>query len=46
MYAPAEHNPTTVHKTKVEADEHEDDGTDEPPAWSQKSKAENDIKAE
>ncbi|MCJ1374439.1 hypothetical protein MMC20_005671 [Loxospora ochrophaea] len=41
IYSPAEHNPTTVHKTKAEADKHEDDGTDVPPEWTQKSKAEN-----
>jgi hypothetical protein len=41
VYSPAEHNPSTVHKDKEEADKHEDDGTDEAPDWSQRSKAEN-----
>ncbi|CDZ96507.1 RmlC-like jelly roll fold [Phaffia rhodozyma] len=43
VYSPAEHNPKTVHKTKEEADEHEEDGTDEAPGWSQKSKKENEA---
>jgi hypothetical protein len=46
VYAPAEHNPTTVHKTKEESDKHEDDGTDEAPDWSQRAKSENGIKGE
>jgi hypothetical protein len=46
VYAPAEHAPNTVHATKEEADKHEDDGTDEAPDWSQKTKAENNIKEE
>ncbi|KAH7040685.1 cupin domain-containing protein [Microdochium trichocladiopsis] len=41
VYSPAEHNPTSVHKTKAEGDRAEDEGRDEPPEWSQKSKAEN-----
>jgi hypothetical protein len=36
VYAPAEHNPKSVHKTKEEGDKLEDDGKDEPPEWSQK----------
>jgi len=41
VYSPAEHKPTSVHKTKEEGEEMEEDGKDEPPAWSQRSKAEN-----
>jgi len=41
IYSPAEHNTTTVHKDKVQADEEEDSGKDEAPAWARKSKDEN-----
>ena len=41
MYSPAEHLPTSVHKTKEEGDKAEDDGIDEAPEWSEKSKEEN-----
>ena len=41
IYSPAEHLPTTVHKTKEEGDKEEEDGIDEAPEWSQKSKKEN-----
>jgi oxalate decarboxylase/phosphoglucose isomerase-like protein (cupin superfamily) len=41
VYSPAEHKPTSVHKTKEEGDEAEEAGNDEPPAWSQRSKKEN-----
>ncbi|KAI2642133.1 RmlC-like cupin domain-containing protein [Xylaria nigripes] len=41
VYSPAEHKATTVHKTKEEGDKEEDEGRDEAPEWSQKSKAEN-----
>ncbi|KAI1132652.1 RmlC-like cupin [Nemania abortiva] len=41
VYSPAEHKATTVHKTKEEGDKEEEEGRDEPPEWSQKSKAEN-----
>jgi len=41
IYSPAEHDYTSVHHTKEEGDEAEDAGKDEAPAWSQKSKAEN-----
>ncbi|KAF2179401.1 P-loop containing nucleoside triphosphate hydrolase protein [Zopfia rhizophila CBS 207.26] len=41
VYSPAEHNPKTVHKTKEQGDEEEDAGKDEAPAWSRKSKEEN-----
>lgn len=38
IYSPAEHDPQTVHKTKEEGDEEEDNGKDEAPEWSQQSK--------
>ena len=38
VYSPAEHDPQTVHKTKEEGDEEEDNGKDEEPEWSQQSK--------
>ena len=41
VYAPAEHLPTSVHKTKEIGDKEEEDEIDEAPEWSQKSKAEN-----
>jgi len=41
IYSPAEHLPTTVHKTKEEGDKEEEDGIDEAPAWAGKSKQEN-----
>ncbi|RYO88918.1 hypothetical protein DL766_004282 [Monosporascus sp. MC13-8B] len=41
VYSPAEHKPTSIHKTKEQGDKEEEDGIDEPPEWSQKSKAEN-----
>lgn len=41
VYSPAEHLPTSVHKTKEEGDKEEEDGIDEAPEWSQRSKAEN-----
>ena len=41
VYSPAEHDSKTVHKTKEEGDEEEDNGKDEAPEWSQQSKAEN-----
>ncbi|KAL1605021.1 hypothetical protein SLS60_004564 [Paraconiothyrium brasiliense] len=44
VYAPAEHDPKTVHKTKEEGDEEEDAGKDEAPEWSHKSKDENEKK--
>ncbi|KAK9899050.1 RmlC-like cupin [Cystobasidium minutum MCA 4210] len=36
VYAPAEHNEKTVHKTKEEGDKLEEEGKDEPPAWAKK----------
>jgi putative ABC transport system ATP-binding protein len=44
VYAPAEHLPTSVHKTKEEGDKAEDDGIDVAPEWSQKSKEYNEEK--
>ncbi|OAP55940.1 hypothetical protein AYL99_10092 [Fonsecaea erecta] len=41
VYSPAEHKPTTVHKDKAQGDREEDEGIDEPPEWSQRSKQEN-----
>ena len=41
VYSPAEHKPDTVHVTKEEGDKEEEDGIDEAPQWSQKSKKEN-----
>lgn len=38
VYSPAEHDPQTVHKTKEEGDEEEDNGKDEAPEWSEQSK--------
>ncbi|ORX34941.1 RmlC-like cupin domain-containing protein [Kockovaella imperatae] len=36
VYAPAEHDPRSVHKTKEEGDKLEDDGKDEPPKWAKR----------
>ncbi|KAK4179300.1 RmlC-like cupin domain-containing protein [Triangularia setosa] len=41
VYSPAEHKATTVHGTKEEGDKAEEEGRDEPPIWSQRSKQEN-----
>lgn len=41
VYSPAEHKTTTVHKTKEQGDQEEEDGIDVPPDWSRRSKAEN-----
>ncbi|KAI9822641.1 MAG: hypothetical protein M1827_000360 [Pycnora praestabilis] len=50
IYSPAEHDSRTVHHTKEEGDTEEEDGKDEAPDWSQKSKKENEaaglVKAE
>ncbi|TLD35980.1 hypothetical protein E2P81_ATG02869 [Venturia nashicola] len=43
VYSPAEHQPTTVHKTKEEGDQEEDKGIDEAPEWTGKSKKENEA---
>jgi hypothetical protein len=41
VYAPAEHLPSSVHKTKEEGDKAEEDEIDEAPEWSLKPKVEN-----
>jgi hypothetical protein len=41
VYAPAEHLPSSVHKTKDEGDKAEEDEIDEAPEWSLKPKEEN-----
>jgi hypothetical protein len=41
VYSPAEHKPTSVHKTKEQGDKEEDEGIDEPPEWARRSKKEN-----
>lgn len=41
VYSPAEHLPSSVHKTKEEGDKAEEDGVDRAPEWSLKSKKEN-----
>jgi len=43
IYSPAEHLPTTVHKTKEEGDKEEDEGIDEAPEWAGRSKNENEA---
>jgi len=43
VYSPAEHDAKTVHKTKEEGDKEEEEGKDEAPAWSQRSKADNEA---
>jgi len=44
VYSPAEHKATTVHKTKEEGDQEEEDGIDVAPEWSQQSKEHNEKK--
>jgi putative ABC transport system ATP-binding protein len=41
VYSPAEHATDTVHKDKEIGDKEEDEGIDEAPEWSHKSKTEN-----
>ncbi|EPE35373.1 RmlC-like cupin [Glarea lozoyensis ATCC 20868] len=41
IYSPAEHAPTSVHHTKEQGDKEEDEGIDEAPEWTKKSKKEN-----
>ncbi|RMY81585.1 hypothetical protein D0864_01940 [Hortaea werneckii] len=41
VYSPAEHDPQTVHKTKEEGDEEEENGKDEAPEWAERSKERN-----
>jgi oxalate decarboxylase/phosphoglucose isomerase-like protein (cupin superfamily) len=43
VYSPAEHDSKTVHKTKEEGDEEEENGKDEAPEWSQQSKEYNQM---
>jgi mannose-6-phosphate isomerase-like protein (cupin superfamily) len=43
VYSPAEHKPTTVHKTKEEGERKEEEGLDEAPAWSRRSKEQNEM---
>jgi len=44
VYAPAEHDPQTVHRTKEEGDEAEEAGRDEAPEWAGRSKGYNEEK--
>lgn len=44
IYSPAEHHPQTVHQTKAEGDQEEEDGIDVPEAWSRQSKEANEKK--
>ncbi|KAK2809495.1 hypothetical protein FQN50_003763 [Emmonsiellopsis sp. PD_5] len=41
LYSPAEHAAATVHENKAQGDREEDEGIDVPPAWSRRSKGEN-----
>lgn len=41
VYSPAEHDPRSMHKTKEEGDQLEEDGKDEAPAWSRQPTSEN-----
>ncbi|KAH8678144.1 cupin domain-containing protein [Xylariales sp. PMI_506] len=41
VYSPAEHKATTVHGTKEEGEREEEEGIDVAPAWSRRSKADN-----
>ncbi|KAH8599419.1 RmlC-like cupin domain-containing protein [Bisporella sp. PMI_857] len=41
IYSPAEHDPRTVHHTKEQGDKEEEEGKDEAPEWSRRSKKEN-----
>lgn len=43
VYAPAEHLPTSIHKTKEIGDKEEEDGVDEAPEWTQRNKKENEA---
>ena len=50
VYSPAEHKPTSVHKTKEQGDKEEEEGIDVPPEWARRSKKQNEdegwVKAE
>uniref|UniRef100_A0A0D6RA89 Cupin type-2 domain-containing protein n=1 Tax=Araucaria cunninghamii TaxID=56994 RepID=A0A0D6RA89_ARACU len=41
VYSPAEHKPTSVHKTKEQGDKEEEDGIDVAPDWSRRPKEQN-----
>ena len=41
IYSPAEHAPQTVHKTKKEGDQEEEEGKDEAPKWARRAKGDN-----
>lgn len=43
VYAPAEHDPRTVHQTKKEGDKEEEEGIDVAPEWSRRSRQENET---
>lgn len=44
VYSPAEHHPQTVHKTKEEGDEEEENEIDVPAGWSREYKDVNEEK--
>ena len=44
IYAPAEHHPQTVHQTKEEGDEEEENEIDVPADWSRENKDTNEQK--
>lgn len=46
IFSPAKHDPQTVHKTKEEGDQEEEEGKDEAPEWSRRSKKENEEAGE
>ncbi|KAH8195363.1 hypothetical protein TruAng_010470 [Truncatella angustata] len=41
VYSPAEHRPTSVHRTKEQGDREEEEGVDEAPGWAHRSKQQN-----
>ena len=41
VYSPAEHLPSSVHRTKEEGDRAEEEGVDEAPEWAGRAKGEN-----
>jgi putative ABC transport system ATP-binding protein len=43
VYSPAEHSPSTVHKSKEQGEKEEAEGIDEAPSWSRRSKMENEA---
>lgn len=46
VYSPAEHLPSSVHKTKEEGDKAEEEGIDEAPEWSLRPKKVNEESGE